>query len=160
MSGRGKPLNGQSRLNPPLPRGKLAVGEMAQWDGAKWAPIVLSPNTIISGSGTGSVTSVGLTMPKEFVFPVAGSPVTTSGTLVVAWAPESINSFLAGPVSGSPGVPGFRSMSYYDLPVPIVLGGTTGLWYVYNTATTTYWSCSLNALGVLVTTDTGSGTPP
>ncbi|HLI30104.1 MAG TPA: hypothetical protein VKV79_03260, partial [Terriglobia bacterium] len=45
-----------------------------------------STNTIrvSSGSGGGTVTSVGLSMPSEFS--VTGSPVTTSGTLSVLWA--------------------------------------------------------------------------
>jgi len=42
------------------------------------------PTYQAGGSGSGTVTSVALTVPSEFS--VAGSPVTTSGTLAVTWA--------------------------------------------------------------------------
>jgi hypothetical protein len=50
------------------------------------------------------VTSVGLTMPAEFS--VAGSPVTSSGTLAVSKANQSAGQFYAGPVSGAAAAPG------------------------------------------------------
>lgn len=52
MSGKGLPLNPQSRLNPPLPRGSLAVGTIARWNGGYWAPS--ADATGGSGSGGGS----------------------------------------------------------------------------------------------------------
>lgn len=59
-------------------------------------------------SGTGTVTSVGLSLPGQFS--VSGSPVTTSGTLTAAWANQSPNLVFAGPASGGAAVPGFRGL--------------------------------------------------
>lgn len=49
----------------------------------------------VPSSGGGGVTSVGLTMPKEFVSPVSGSPITTAGTLAPAWTTEASNTVFA-----------------------------------------------------------------
>jgi hypothetical protein len=65
------------------------------------------------GPGSGSVTSVGLSLPGEFV--VTGSPVTTSGTLTGNWVSQSANTFLASP-NGSAGLPSFRSIAAADIP--------------------------------------------
>lgn len=54
------------------------VGEGLIYDGTRWV------NGPIGGGGTGSVESVGLSMPTGFS--VTGSPVTTSGTLAVVFA--------------------------------------------------------------------------
>lgn len=54
------------------------VGEGLVYDGTRWV------NGPIGGGGTGSVESVGLSMPTGFS--VTGSPVTTSGTLAVGFA--------------------------------------------------------------------------
>lgn len=50
-------------------------------------------DTALKGSGTGTVTSVGLAMPS--LFTVTNSPVTTSGTLTAAWNGASTNFVLA-----------------------------------------------------------------
>lgn len=65
-------------------------------------------------AGTGTVTSVALTMPN--IFSVAGSPVTSSGTLAVTLATESANTVWAGPTTGSAATPAFRSLVAADLP--------------------------------------------
>jgi hypothetical protein len=65
-------------------------------------------------SGGGSVTSVALTAPAEIS--VAGSPVTTSGTLALTWANESANKVFAGPTSGGAATPAFRSLVAADIP--------------------------------------------
>lgn len=62
----------------------------------------------------GSVTSVGLTVPGEFS--VTGSPVTSFGTLVVAWETQTANFVLAGPTSGPAAAPTFRALVAGDLP--------------------------------------------
>ena len=54
------------------------VGEGLIYDGTRWV------NGPIGGGGTGSVESVGLSMPTGFS--VTGSPVTRSGTLAVGFA--------------------------------------------------------------------------
>lgn len=66
-------------------------------------------------SGGGSVTSVGLSMPSDFT--VAGSPVTSSGTLAVTAASQSANTVKAGPTSGAAAAPTFRALVSADLPV-------------------------------------------
>lgn len=88
--------------------------------GTPYDPTVVSIQDIgtfsIAGGapGTGTVTSVGLTMPAEFA--VAGSPVTTAGVLGVTKANENANTFWAGPTSGSPAQPTFRAITTTDLP--------------------------------------------
>ena len=63
---------------------------------------------------SGTVTSVGLAMPGQFS--VSNSPVTSSGTLTVAWANQSANTVLAGPSSGASSAPSFRKLVAADLP--------------------------------------------
>lgn len=69
---------------------------------------------VVGGAGSGSVTSVGLTMPAEFT--VAGSPITTSGTLAVTKANENANTVFAGPTTGGAAAPAFRTLVTADLP--------------------------------------------
>ena len=83
---------------------------------------VASGLTIIDVNGSavalgvvGTVISIGLTMPTEFS--VAGSPITSSGTLAVTKANQSANLVYAGPSSGSPAAPTFRSLAAGDLPL-------------------------------------------
>jgi hypothetical protein len=66
------------------------------------------------GGGGGGVSDVALTMPAEFS--VTGSPITSSGTLVVTKANEPPNTVFAGPTSGSPGQPTFRALVAADIP--------------------------------------------
>jgi hypothetical protein len=59
------------------------------------------------------VTSVALSLPSMFT--VAGSPVTTTGTLSATLASQAKNMVLAAP-EGAAGVPTFRLLSYADMP--------------------------------------------
>lgn len=81
----------------------------------------------IAGSGSGSVTSVGLTAPSYLT--VGGSPVTTSGTLALSGASESANEVLASP-NGSSGALGPRALVGADIPAINLAtsgaGGVTG----------------------------------
>jgi hypothetical protein len=88
-------------------------GTYLQWTGSQfiWSGIV----------GTGTVTSVGLSLPADFV--VSGSPVTSSGTLAAAWASQSANLVFASP-NGVSGTPGFRAIVAAD--VPTLNQNTTG----------------------------------
>ncbi|MGD1100849.1 MAG: hypothetical protein ABSA59_02190, partial [Terriglobia bacterium] len=74
-------------------------------------------------TGSGTVTSVGLSMPS--MFSVSGSPVTGSGTLTAALATQSANLIMAGPATGNAAAPTFRSLVGADLPAPSAstLGG-------------------------------------
>jgi hypothetical protein len=75
-------------------------------------PLVMAD--LPSAVGTGTVTSVGLSLPAEFT--VTGSPVTTSGTLTVTKANETANTVWAGPSSGGSAAPAFRALAAADLP--------------------------------------------
>jgi hypothetical protein len=72
------------------------------------------PDQPVGTVAGGSVLSVGISMPGEFV--VTGSPVTTTGEFDVTWADESANVVFAGPVSGSADTPAFRSLVPDDIP--------------------------------------------
>lgn len=85
-----------------------------------WAP----------AGGTGTVTSVGLSLPA--IFSVSGSPVTASGTLSATLANQNANLVFAGPSTGSPAAPTFRSLVAADIPslssiyLPLAGGTMTG----------------------------------
>lgn len=66
------------------------------------------------GGGTGTVTSVALSLPN--IFTVSGSPVTTSGTLAATLATEAANIVFAGPTTGSAAAPTFRALVAADIP--------------------------------------------
>lgn len=69
--------------------------------------------TKTSGLGTGSVTSVALSLPN--IFSVTGSPVTTSGTLTASLASQTANHVFIAP-NGSAGAPTFRALVATDIP--------------------------------------------
>jgi hypothetical protein len=73
------------------------------------------------GGGGGSVTSVGVTVPSRQT--VTGSPVTSSGTIVITDNPQQPNLIYAGPASGSPAPPAFRPAVPADLPSFVALIG-------------------------------------
>lgn len=77
-------------------------------------PLVLADQNVVAGGGAGSVTSVSLTMPAEFT--VAGSPITSSGTLAVTKANENANLVWAGPSTGAAAAPTFRALVTADMP--------------------------------------------
>jgi hypothetical protein len=81
-------------------------GALNVYNGSSWGAI--------SGGGSGTVTSVALSAPTQFS--VSGSPVTTSGTLALSWASQSVGLFFMSPATGtSSGVPTFRSPVPADL---------------------------------------------
>lgn len=94
-------------LNNLLPAQAGNSGKVLQTDGtdSAWATI----------SGTGTVTSVGLSMPPA-VFDVSGSPITAAGTLTVTLDTQTSNQVWAGPTAGAPAQPTFRSLVTTDLP--------------------------------------------
>lgn len=76
------------------------------------------------GGGGGTVNSVALSAPS--VFGVAGSPVTTTGTLALSFATgQTANSFLATP-DGSTGALSLRTIVADDLPLIDLTSGVTG----------------------------------
>lgn len=66
---------------------------------------------------TGTVTSVGFAGPS--IFSIAGSPVTTSGTITASLVSQSANTVWAGPTTGSSASPTFRSLATGDLPAGV-----------------------------------------
>jgi hypothetical protein len=73
-----------------------------------------SGNLSWASAATGSVTSVGMTVPS--FLSVTGSPITTAGTLAVSLANENANLVFAGPSSGGAAAPTFRSLASADIP--------------------------------------------
>lgn len=67
-----------------------------------------------AGGGSGTVTSVGLSLPS--LFTVTGSPVTGAGTLTAALATQTANQVWAGPASGVAAAPAFRALVAADIP--------------------------------------------
>lgn len=133
MSGKGKELQPNKRLLRPGQRPSTVVGtpdslihladiapdqanigDVPTFDGVGFAPAA-------PGAGTGTVTSVGLQLPKEFTFPITGNPITTADTFVVSWAVEGANTVFAGPTTGAAGTPGFRALVAADVPGTKVL---------------------------------------
>lgn len=92
------------------------TGQLLQFNGVSWLPQTVTT--------LGTVTSVGLALPGD-VFNIAGSPVTTSGTLNATFKPQFANLFLASP-NGISGLPSFRSFVNNDLPLSGVSPGTFG----------------------------------
>lgn len=72
------------------------------------------PSWIAGGGGSGSVTSVGLSMPA--IFNVTGSPITSTGTLVADLANQTANRVWAGPTTGAAAPPTFRALVAGDIP--------------------------------------------
>ena len=75
---------------------------------------VKSQGYLTSETYTGTVTSVGLSLPN--IFSVSGSPVTASGTLSASLATQAANYVWAGPTTGSDASPTFRALVASDIP--------------------------------------------
>lgn len=130
-------INGSSSLTVAQNRGCEITS-----DGTNWQ--VDSCNALISTSGTGTVTSVGMTVPSWLT--VAWSPITTSGTLAVtATGSQTANEVLATP-NGSSGAVGLRALVAGDLPSSGVTAGS------YTSANIT-----VNAEGQVTAASNGSG---
>ena len=65
-------------------------------------------------ASVGTVTSVAQTVPAEFS--VAGSPVTSAGTLAISKVTQTANYVWAGPSGGAPAQPNFRTLVSADMP--------------------------------------------
>lgn len=93
---------------------------------------------------TGTVTSVGFAAPAQFL--VTNSPVTTTGTLTIAWVSQSANTFLSGPTTGAAAAPTFRTVVAEDLAT-----GTPTTGYIAQSAgaaTKPVWASPPTILGV------------
>ena len=63
----------------------------------------------------GTVSSVAMTVPGT-IYGIAGSPVTTSGTLALSLLTQNANVAFVGPATGAAAVPTFRALAGADLP--------------------------------------------
>ena len=107
--------------------------------------------------GTGTVTSVGLSLPS--IFTVTGSPVTTSGTLTATLATETANYVFAGPTSGAASAPSFRALVSTDIPAlsyQSVAAPTTVTTATYSISTTDLWVINNYAGSLTLTLPTAS----
>ena len=66
-------------------------------------------------AGSGTVTSVAMTVPAELLA-LSGSPIETTGTLAVSLQNQSPNTVFAGPATGLSNSPTFRALTPADLP--------------------------------------------
>lgn len=66
------------------------------------------------GSGTGTVTSVGVSVPS--IMSVSGSPVTGAGTIALDLTTQIANKILSGPATGANAIPTFRALVAADIP--------------------------------------------
>lgn len=104
------------------------------------------PAWVNGGSGSGSVTSVGLIDGSVTpIYQISGSPVTTSGTLDFTLYSQSGNLVFAGPTSAGSAQPTFRALVGADLPnpSPSTLGGIESY-----AAVTHQWINQISTLGV------------
>lgn len=67
------------------------------------------------GLGSGSVTSVAMTVPSSLLS-VSGTPITTTGTLAVSLNTQSPNTVFCGPSIAPNAAPTFRSLTADDVP--------------------------------------------
>lgn len=131
-------------------------------DGSEWIPLVQGGTTKraeasqVSGSASGTVTSVGLALP-DTMFSISGSPVTTSGTLTGAFITQTANRVFAGPTTGSPATPTFRGLVNADISsagaaltrtddtnVTLTLGGSPSTALVTAASLTLGWTGQLS----------------
>lgn len=114
------PMQGDAFIN-------ASADTLGLYDGGQWRLFFGG-----GGAGSGTVTSVALSLPGEFA--VSGSPVTTSGTLSGTWNTQAANTVLAGPASGVDAAPTFRSLVAADITAG---GGALGTGSAGQVA---YWS--------------------
>jgi hypothetical protein len=95
--------------NAPITSSAGTIGQCFISNGSSTDP---SFQTCPSGSGT--VTSIAVTQTGS-VFTITGSPVTTSGSINLAFASQTQNFFFAAP-NGASGTPSFRAIVVADIP--------------------------------------------
>jgi len=69
---------------------------------------------LYSSGGLGTVTSVAVATPS--FLNVAGSPITTSGTITLSLANQTANTVFAGPATGAAAAPTYRALVVADIP--------------------------------------------
>ena len=94
----------------PMIRGNSDNSTVEFYNGAQWITFATATGSVTS---SGTVTSVGLTLPAS-VFGVGNSPIIGAGTLSGSFTTQSINTVFAAP-SASNGVPYFRQLVISDI---------------------------------------------
>lgn len=74
----------------------------------------MANNDAVSSGGSGTVKSVGLSMPN--IFAVANTPIVSSGVFGVTFNTQAPNLVFAGPAAGGSTAPGFRALVPADIP--------------------------------------------
>ncbi len=138
-----------------LAAGDIAAGQIvtAKYDGTVWQVTVGSV-----GIGSGTVTSVALTVPTGLT--VAGSPITVSGTLAISEDTQAANKVKAGPATGAAAVPTYRSLVAADIPVLLTLqtdGTPNGLQSLLNLIAGTNITLTDDGVGGVTIDATGGG---
>ena len=128
--------------------GLTSLGTANQILGVNAGATALEYKTVTAGTGisvtngAGSitiantgVTSVGLALPVS-VFTVSGSPVTTTGTLTGTFNTQANNTVFAGPATGGPLTPTFRTLSLAgnDIADVLITSATNGQTLMWNGA--------------------------
>jgi len=129
-----------------LARTAATSGQAIEWNGTQWAPATPT---------LGTVTSVAMTVPGViFTSPVAGSPITSSGTFALALNTQTANTVFGGPATGIAATPTFRALVAADIPGTLgatvfsstvavqdqlfgITGSAAGPSYTFSSATTT-----------------------
>lgn len=101
--------------------GSLIPGSTGTWC-FSWPSLSAAPTLVSCGSGSGTVTSVGLTVPSWLS--VSPSSITTSGTFAISGTIEPNNLVLASAASGTTGVLSPRALVAADIPT---ISASTGL---------------------------------
>lgn len=119
--------------------------------------VTSSIQTQLNSKGSGTVTSVGLTVPGViFISPVSGSPVTSSGTLALALNTQVANRIFSGPSTGADAAPTFRALVAADIPAISLTTGVTGTLPIANGGTgQTTANTAFNALAPSQTSNAG-----
>lgn len=86
--------------------------------------VVTDSCTGCGGSGSGTVTSVAMTVAPSGIFDISGTPITISGTLALSLDNQNANIVLAGASSGGAAEPAFRALVDADIPNDITIAGT------------------------------------
>ena len=92
---------------------KVAIGDVDATGTPSSSTYLRGDGAWASPAGSGTVTSVGLSLPSELS--VSGSPVTGSGTLSGVWVTQTQAKVFASPAS-STGAPSFRALVAGDIP--------------------------------------------
>jgi hypothetical protein len=104
--------------------GSATAGDILTSNGPG-TPATFQPPAVPAGLGT--VTSVALSVPSELA--VAGSPITTAGTLAISKAVQNANKVWAGPTTGGDAQPTFRALVAADIPFTLPdFTATPGWW--------------------------------